>query len=413
MALTELDKSKDRSHKFPQFLPDGRQFIFLAQPSNEIRLGSLDSPDSTRLLNADSKAMYAAGYLLFVRDQTLMAQPFDVGGGELRSDPVPIAEGVPANPSNGRSAFYVSESGVLTYRTGTGGNTTQLVWFDRSGRTLGVVGEMARYLDLALSPDGSRALVASFVQGEAPDLWTVDVERGLRTRFTFRSSVDIQPIWSPNGQQVVFSSGTGIPYDLYLKDATSSAPEVLLLDDDQSKYPFSWSPDGQFILYGSGGTGLSQDLWILPLSNRKPRPYMQTAYSEFAGRFSPDGRWVAYRSNESGQPDIYVAPFPGPGEKLRISSAGAVGGYPRWRRDGRELFYLASDNRLMAVEVDGSGPKFIAAPPTALFPTRSAIGRDTFDVSPDGKRFLMLTGQDDIQDELVTVVLNWTAALKN
>jgi serine/threonine protein kinase/Tol biopolymer transport system component len=406
-AVTKLDETKDRAHKFPQFLPDGRRFIFLATPANEIRLGSLDSPDTTKLLNADSKAMYAPqGFLVFVRNETLMAQRFDPALGELGSDLISIAGDVAANASNGRAAFFISEGGVLTFRTGSVGGIVQPTWFDRAGGPSGVVGEAARYLNLTLSPDGSRAVVASYEEGETPDLWTFDVVRGVRTKFTLDSAIDIQPVWSPKGDRVVFASARdGATFDLYMKNSTGTASEEILLDDDSSKYPFSWSPDGEFILYATAGA--AQDLWVLSLSDRKPRPYMQTPYSEFAGRFSPDGRWIAYRSNESGQADIYVAPFPGPGEKTRISSTGAVGGYPRWRGDGRELFYMASDNTLMAVAVDGRGSRFQAGQPQPLFPTRSAIGRDTFDISADGQRALVLTRKESADEELITVVLNW------
>ncbi len=249
--ITNLDTAKDRSHKFPHFLPDGRRFIFFAQPSNEVRLGSLDSAESTRLLNADSKAMYSPpGYLLFVREERVMAQPFDASRGELQGDPVPVAENVVANPGNGRTSLSVSESGVLTYRSGTALASSQLVWFDRSGTQLSVLGEIGRYTDLAISPDGGRALISSSGgMTDPPDIWTFDIKRGLRTKFTLHPALDFQPIWSPDGERVVFSSvrgGSG--YDLYVKRSSGTEPEEILFDDDQSKYAFSWSPDGQFIL---------------------------------------------------------------------------------------------------------------------------------------------------------------------
>ena len=412
VAATTLDPSSDKTHKFPQFLPDGRRFIFLAQPGNEVRLGSLDSADVKKVLSADSKAMYAPpGYLLFVRGETLMAQPFDANRGELGRDPIAIAEDVPVNPTNGRAAFSVSESGILSYRAGNTAVVSRLVWFDRRGKELSVVGEPARYSDLSLSPDGTRGVVSLFTDA-APDLWTFDSIRGLPSRFTLDPGIDMQPVWSPNGQRIVFAASrkNANAYELYVKGIADGAPEEPLFSDGQAKYPFSWSPDGQFILFGA--IGMAQDLWILPLSDRKPRPYMQTQYSEFAARFSPDGRWVAYRSNEAGQADIYVAPFPGPGEKQRITSTGADGGYPRWRNDGRELYYLASNQTLMAVPVDGRGAKFQASSPEALFPTRVPLGRDSFDVSGDGQRFLVLTSEIEANADLVTVVLNWPAALK-
>ena len=413
IAVTKLAPSLERSHKYPQFLPDGRRFIFLAQPANEIRLGSLDSTESTKLVNAESKAMFSRdGYLLFVRHDTLMAQGFDPARGVLDPDPILIAEDIPSNASNGRAAFSVSDSGILTYRTGAGGGGAQLTWRDRSGAQTQILGESAPYRNLALSPDGDRAVVSAGADGEKTDLWMFDLRRGLRTRFTLDPSIDIQPAWSPRGDKIVFGSArNGTAYDLYVKSTLDGTSEQILLDDEVSKYPFSWSPDGQFILYGTA-SGPHQDLWVLSLADRKPRPYVQTPYNEFAGRFSPDGHWVAYRSNESGQAEIYVAPFPGPGEKARISITGAAQGYPRWRKDGRELFYVRSDDTLMVVAVDGSGSTFRANQPRALFQLRAVFGRDVFDVSSDGERILALTRDTIIQDELLTVVLDWAAVLK-
>jgi Tol biopolymer transport system component len=414
VPATQFDsQKKDAAHKFPQFLPDGRRFIFFAQPANEVRLGSLDSTEIASLLNADSRAMFSPpGYLLFVREGTLMAQSFDPERASLGPDPIPIAGDVVANAANGRTTFSVSSAGILTYREG-GAGSTQMTWVDRNGKPLSTIGGRGRHLDVSLSPDGKRATLASFENGAAPDIWVVeDLSRGVRSKFTLDAAYDVQPVWSPDGKRIVFASPrNGQTYDLYVRDSAGARPEEPLLIDSLSKYPFSWSPDGEHVLYASAGS--HQNLWTLSLTDRKSRPFMQTAYNEFAGRFSPNGRWVAYRSNESGRGEIYVAPFPGPGGKSLISTGGAEGGYPRWRKDGKELFYLASDQTLMSVAVSEDGDAFHAEPPQPLFPIRTPQSRDPFDVSADGQRFLVLVGGTDNEAEVVTVVFNWAAALRN
>jgi len=406
--LTTLDASqKERSHGWPQFLPDGRRFTFFVVPDNAIHIGSLDSSVTTKVLSADSKALYVPpGYLLFMRQGSLMAQPFDATRGELRREAFPVAEDVRNNSVNGRSAFSVSsESGVIAYRSGTVVES-QLIWFDRAGRQIQALGEPDRYTDLELSPDQKQAVVAAPSPGSS-DLWLFDVARGLRTRFTLDAAPELAAIWSPDGGRLVFGSQKkGGPLDIYQK-AIGTGTEEELYSDSLDKYPFSWSADGRFILYGSAP---GQNLWTLPLfGERKPIPFMQTPSSEFAGRFSPDGRWVAYRSDESGRFEIYVAPFPGPGAKARISAAGATGGYPRWRRDGKELFYLASDNTLMAAAVNGQGTTFEVGEVQPLFQTSAAGGRYPYDVSADGQRFLVLTTSEQSAEAPVTVVVNWTA----
>jgi serine/threonine protein kinase/Tol biopolymer transport system component len=411
-AVTTLNMAaKDVSHRWPHFLPDGRRFIFLVQPSNEIRLGSLDSPETRTLLKTDSKAVYASGYLLFVREDVLMAQPFDASRGELSGDASPVAENVRTGlGSLGRAAFSVSESGILTYRKLDSSGSALPTWFDRSGKELGTIGEAARYLDLQLSPDGERAAVVSAVQRNS-DILLFDVDRGLSTKFTLDADAQNQPIWSPDGRRLLFGSAktTGTS-DLYIKPIDGSAVEELVLADNDAKFPFTWSPDGQFVIYGTAGS--DQNLWVLSLRDRKATPFRQTPFSEFAAQFSPDGKWVAYRSNESGQSEIYVAPFPGPGEKIRISSTGAIGGYPRWRRDGKELFWLATDKKIMSAGLNVQGTALQVGEIRALFPARPSFGRFPFDVTADGQKFLVLTTPHQAVPEPVTVVLNWTATLR-
>ena len=291
-------------------------------------MGSLDSAERKLLLNADaSNVIYTQGYLLFLRETTLMAQPFDARRLVLTGDAFPIAEQIQTQgffPPSG--VFSASENGVLAYQTGAATANSQLVWFDRTGKQIGVLGDPAAYDDLELSPDGRQASVSIPDEaGKGRDIWLYDVARGLRTRFTFGPADELGPIWSPDGSRIVFNSRRKGHLDLYQKASSGAGTEEVLLEDNLDKYPTSWSPDGRFILYSSFGGPTGNDLFVLPLSgDRKPFPFLQTQFNEAFGQFSPDGRWVAYASNESGRNEVYVAPFPGPGGKWQVSTG--------WRR---------------------------------------------------------------------------------
>jgi eukaryotic-like serine/threonine-protein kinase len=411
-ATTLDDTAKELSHRWPHFLPDGRRFVFLAAPSNEVRLGSLDTSETKTLLKADSKAMYANGYLLFLREDVLMAHAFDASKGEITGEAIPVVENVNRGlGSVGRAAFSVSASGILTYRgSNSGPGLSAPTWFDRSGKELGVAGEPNGYMDLNVSPDGKRAAVAASSQRNF-DILLLDLGRGVSTRFTLDAGAENQPIWSSDSKRLVFGSAkTGATSDIYTKAIDGSA-EQLVFGDVEAKYPFTWSPDERFIIYGTAGS--DQNLWLLSLTDRKPTPFRQTPFSEFAAQFSPDGKWVAYRSNESGESEIYIAPFPGPGEKVRVSSSGAIGGYPRWRRDGKELFWLATDQKIMSATIDIKGSLVQVGEVRALFQARPAFGRFPFDVTADGQKFLVLTTSQQSGPDSLTVILNWTAALRD
>ena len=316
-------------------------------------MASLDSADRKLLLTADANnALYSQGHLLFLREATLMAQPFDAQRLELAGEAFPVAEQIQLGqnvPPNG--FFSASENGVLAYQTGTGAAGSQLVWVDRTGKPLGVLGEPGVYSDIELSPDGTQASVNLPDQsGRNRDIWLYDVARSLKTRLTFDPADELALIWSPDGSRVVFNSRRKGQLDLYQKAADGSGTEDVLLEDNRQKYPVSWSADGKFILYVSTGGPTGNDLFVLPLSgDRKPIPFVNTQFGEAQGAFSPDGRWVAYGSNESGRNEVYVAPFPGPGGKRQVSTAG--GAQPRWRRDGTEIFYFDPISKLMAAAV--------------------------------------------------------------
>ena len=419
-ATVALDGEGD--HRQPVFLPDGRHFVYVvinrAGTSSAAYLASLDTPERVRLLEVDSsEVFYSRGHLLFLRGTTLMAQRFDANRLELTGEASAIAEQIQMVVGATYSMFSASENGVLAYRTGNGQGGSQLVWVDRKGKQIGVLGDLMAYGDVELSPDGQRAAVNIPDQtGKGRDIWLYDVARGLRTRFTFDPADESSSVWSPDGSRLVFGSGRKGLQDLYQKASSGAGSDELLFEDKlATKFPQSWSADGRFVLYFTGGVvnGTGSDLFVLPLSgDRKPFPFLQTEFSETRGRFSPDGRWVAYSSNESGRNEIYVAPFPGPGGKWQISTTG--GSFARWRRDGSEIFYVAPDNKLIVASVNGKEGRFEVGAVKPLFETRlGPAGGYQYDVSPDGQRFLINTVAEGTSKSPITVVTNWTAALKN
>jgi Tol biopolymer transport system component len=417
-AVTTLGEG-ETGHFQPSFLPDGRHFLYRASTGGStttglpIYLGSLDSAERKLLLNADAQnVMYSQGHLLFLRETTLMAQPFDARRLELTGEAFPIAEQIGTLGAPPYGVFSASENGVLVYQTGAGAAGTQLVWFDRSGKQTGVLEDRAVYGDVELSPDGRQASISVPGQSGGPrDIWLYDVARSLKTRFTFDPADEQRVIWSPDGSRLVFNSRRKGRLDLYQKAADGSGTEEVLLEDDREKSPTSWSADGRFLLYVAIGGPTGNDLFVMPLTgDRKPIPFLNTQFSEARGQFFPDGRWIAYASNESGRNEVYVAPFPGPGGKRQVSTAG--GNYPRWRGDGNEIFYLAPDNKLMAAAVNGRGTSFEVGAVRPLFDTRQAGVRYAYDVTADGQRFLVNTAVEEADAAPITVVVNWTAGMR-
>lgn len=405
------------SHRWPFFLPDGRHFLYLAQSAQKeksgIYVGSLQSRERKLLVNADSKVAYSLpGFLLYCRERTLLAQPFDPTGLRLSGEAFPVGEKVQYLFNEASAAFSVSLNGVLAYQTGAAVGQSQLVWFDRSGKQLQTVGSPADYTEPRLSRDGQRVAVAiSDSQGRA-DLWLVELASGTPTRFTSDPARDFAAVWSPDDSRLVFCSVRKGPADIYQKVSEGTGADGPLLASDAYKIPNDWSPDGRFIAFQrvDPKTKTKLDLWVFSLSDRKATLFLQTAANERSARFSPDGRWVAYGSDESGEDEVYVQPFPGPGRRWRVSTAG--GRHPTWRGDGKELIYLEPPNKLMAVEVRTEAA-FAAGLPKLLFePRMKPLVQRQFDVSSDGNRFLInLVGPEEASAPL-TLVQNWTAGLK-
>jgi serine/threonine protein kinase/Tol biopolymer transport system component len=421
--ITKVDESRgEAAHVMPRFLPDGRHFLYLVRSGKPeitgIYLASLDSAESVRLLSTDVKAEYSLGHLLFWRAGALLAQPFDATRLELTGDPFPVAEQVGANPGFGWAAYSASDSGTLVFGPGNS-ETTQLQWFDRGGRPLGPVGPPGPNYDPELSPDGRRVMVE-----RAADLWLLDTVRSVATRFTFDPAFDANANWSPDGSRILFRSNLKGAMDLYLKPSSGVQGEEVLFQSSADKYPRDWSSDGQFILYGDSSGKGGMDLWVLPLAGdpsagsgqgRKPFPLLQTDFWEDHAQISPDGRWFAYISNESGRYETYIQSFPKPGGKWQVSTGGGIA--PRWRGDSRELYYIAPDQKLMAVAIRGDATLEVGQP-TVLFQTRIfesggfvETDKQQYDVTPDGQRFLINTPVEGATSPPLTVVLNWLKAV--
>ena len=415
--VTELPPGgTEGSHRWPYFLPDGKHFLYLALGAgtgperDALFVGSLDSKERKLLVSTRSSAAYAApGYLLFHRETVLLARPFDATRLRFTGDAFPVAEQVRALFTR-KAAFSVSENGVLAYQAGGEGGQSQLVWMDRGGKELEKVGAPANYRAPRLSHDGRRvALVVEDIRS-GTDLWLYDLARRTSTRFSFDPANEFSPVWSPDDRRIVFTSSRKGAGDLYWKNAAGTGNDEPVIVSPLLKFPNDWSSDGRFLAFQASGPKTGNDLWIFSIADRKASLYLQTEFSEAGARFSPDGLFLAYVSDESGTDEVYVQPFPGPGGKWQISISG--GQQPAWSRNGRELFYLAPPNKLMAVEVQG-GEAFEVGIPKLLFETRLVGGPGRrYDVSSDSQRFLVNTPIGAETHSPITLVVNWTAELK-
>ena len=424
-ALTALGQQQ-LSHRWPQILPDGRHVLLYVQGSTPevagVYLGSLDGTAVTRLTSADGQGAYLpSGWMLWARAGTLLAARLDVEKAALLGAPLTLADGVAMDPTFARGALSVSAMGLVAYRTG-GGSTLQLTWVDRTGATRGTLGDRDGSFSVPrVSPDGRRIVVGRTVQGNQ-DLWLLEGTR--MTRLTFDPAIDQFPVWSPDSTRIVFRSNRNGPGDLYQTFASGAGGEQRLLTSDQTKSPDSWSPDGRFLLYRVNDAHTGADLWVLPLAgDHAPAVFLQAPFEERRGAFSPDGRWVAYHSNESGRDEVYVRAFvppahgasaDKPGGQWQVSTTGGV--YPAWRPDGKELYYLNSAGVMMAAPITVTGANIAAGDPVTLFPARiRGGGADTgaprqYDIAPDG-RFLINTVLDETPAP-ITLLMNWAPEAK-
>ena len=395
---------------WPEFLPDGRHFLYMVSgqkpEESAYRIGALDQAESKLLAPAQTLVTYAPpGYLLFVRDKTLVAQPFDAKALKTTGEPIPLAEHI-ATDSVGLARFSVSRDGTLAYRTGETGN--RFLWVDRSGKEGETGGDPGDSRNPAFAPGGDRlAFDLADPRSGKTDIWVRDLKRGVSSRFTFSTGTAFCPLWSPDGQRVVYTETN----DLFEKAAEGQGDAKLLLKSDEMKFPCDWSRDGRYVAFTSRGKETGWDIWVLPTTGeRKPFPFLMTKFAELMPAFSPDGRFLAYQSNESGRSEVYVQSFPGPGGKWQISSVGGV--EPHWRADGKELYYRGLDQKLMAVDV-GTGSGMTAGTPRPLFQGRfdTSIARNRVLPTADGQRFLTVAPLGREAMTPTTVVLNWFAEL--
>jgi Tol biopolymer transport system component len=415
VAQPEVGRGPDTTGaSWPAFLPDGRHFLYLIiQQSAGVRtlmVKTLGANDGRELLKTDSRVLYAPpGYLLYVREQTLLAQPFDAGSLRITGEPIPLGEGLGVG-SSGLAAFSISDTGVLAYRAGLS-YAQQLVWFDRAGKQTPALEEPGDYRNAGLSPDGKRLAFNLSKGGVAADIWIRDLARGVTSRFTFDAAYEGNPVWSPDSRSLVYSAQRK-HVDLMLKDAAGTREAEVLLESDEDKWARQWSRDGKYLLFASVGRDGGWDLWALPMSGEKePFPVAKTRFVERFGDFSPDGRYVTYSSDQSGQQDVYVQEFPEARSKWQVSTKG--GTQPFWSGSGKEIFYRAPDARVMSVPVSAAGT-FEAGVPQALFqvPLVNIGERAQYSPTPDGQRFLVLAPLRQETIPPTTVVLNWTAGLR-
>ena len=425
VQVTRLDSTRHEiNHMWPSWLPDGKHFLYTATSldANGIRaprsvyVRALDSGEEKLVARVDSRMMYAPpGNLLYVEQGVLFSHAFDATALKLVGEPRKIAEDLTYDRATGNAGFSVSDTGVLAYHGGT--TLFDLVWLDRSGRATDTGWKNQPFGGpIRISPDGERVIADVLdVRAGSTDIWIYDLSRRVPTRFTTEVTDETGAVWAPDGGRILFSSSRGGANDLFLKTTDGLGSEALLFTRPGPQVADDWSPDGKSIVYEDNSRETGLDLWTLTLDDEpKPRPLIRTRFQEWGARISPDAEWMAFVSNESGTSEIYVAPLRGSGEKKRISIGGGIS--PRWRRNGKELFYVAPDsNSVMAVPV-ATKPAFSAGQPTALFATRREPGSRrrlreiAYDVSPDGERFLMNMPPEQQPVSGITVVLNWDSA---
>jgi len=423
VPVTKLDTARhETAHRYPQFLPDGRHFLYMAvnlggpgnDPANAIRVGSLDGKLDKAVVKTLSNASYSSGHLLYVQEGTLLAHRFDLSRLETEGDPMPVVQKVNLASWQSFYLFSASESGMLVTAP-LFAPASRLVWLDRSGKETGSVGEAASFGSPRLSPDG-RKVVADVYDAvhDTSDLWVYDASSGIGTKFISGTQAhETSPVWSPDGARIVFASdrkARNVRTDLWIKPL-DGGKEELLAESADNRAPEDWSSDGRFlscVVIPAQGKRNNQ-IWTLDVGGgNRASPFMAEALSQGYSRFSPDGRWIAYASDQSGTAEVYVRPFPSGSGTWQISTAG--GAFPAWRRDGKELYYLGLDFRLMAVPVSAD-TKFHAGSPVALFPVRPSGAGTVYDVVSDGRRFLVNSMASEVGSPPLDLFIHWTALL--
>ena len=416
--VTTLDRSRqENSHRWPQFLPDGQRFLFVARSGRPDRhsayVGFLDGRPPVRLMEANAQVRYStSGHLVYVQDSTLVARAIDASTLTFAGDPIPIADGVGAQGTGLRARFSLSDTGVLVHQA-LDSPRLQLRWYDRTGHAVGPLGAADRITNFRLSPDATHVVIDLEDNPRGGrSVWLVDVATGSRNRVTFGESDDWQPVWSRDGERILFGSYRNGPLDLYQRPASGATPDSVILASEVQKIPSDWSQDGSIVLVTENTAERRGDVVAVSIATGARTVIAATEAVEERGRFSPDDRWVAYGSDESGRVQVYVQPFPPTGAKWQVTVDG--GTEPTWRGDGREIYYLDPERGIMAVAVETT-PAFRHAAPVLLVPTRSAViggGDSAFDGTQDGRRFLIRERAE--QSDLAVpmqVILNWPTLL--
>ncbi len=418
-AVTTLDAARHTTHRWPWFLPDGKRFLFLAanhansrSQDSGIYVGSLDAGPARRLMASYGSVQTVPGWVLSVRDNSLITTPFDEDRAAVSPPGVSVANDVNFDSGVWRGVFTVSRTGLLAYQVAREGTGGQLTWLDMSGHAAGTIGERNESYALRLSPDGRRA---SVIQGDPNnDIWIYELERGVRTRLTTDAGVLPSPIWSPDGSEILFVSGVAIEmkpeYVVARLPSFGAGEKKVVLRSPARMETTDWSRDGKYLLFDRGNIGAT-DIWAVALAQPdKPFPLVQTPFLDTTGMFSPDGRWVAYVSMQTGSWEVFVTAFPAGGAPYQVSGSG--GRLPQWGPDGKTLYFIA-ENELMAAEVDGSGPRFEIRAPKPVFPLPLFIGprlASAYAITPDGKR-LLANAAGDVSAPRVALVANWTSDL--
>src|SRR5579862_8426240 len=416
VPLTTVDNVTYSSHRWPWFLPDGKHFLYIAINHNApasadtaIFIASTDGKENRLLFHNLSSAIYASGYLLFQRENSLVAQRFDAGSEKFTGDPVTLSENVQYDAALWRANLSASTVGTIVYATGPTAGLETLAWFDRTGKRLSTIGEPGGFYDLDLAPDEKKLAVVDSNTSNAT-IFIHDLQNGLKTRLTFAGGTHRNPIWSPDGREIAFTSKQNS--EISLKTLAGNEPERTLLSSPTPMYQgvTDWSRDGRYLVIEQG-PGVNEQLWVVPMfGDHKPFPYSKTTLQERGGVFSPDGRWVAYMTDETGHPEIFVAPFPWTGAKWQISNTSGGGADARWRADGKEIYFFDFSG-LAATEVDGSGAEFKVGGTKPLFHLVARGLSREYAPTHDGQRFIAIAPNEAASQSL-TLVQNWTAELK-